>query len=89
MFRGAFSREGFGSAALDKLARVAARGAILVMTINVRFYRSNDSESKFAALAEDGWIAVPDLAEVAMYHSPDPDDPYGADTCFATLFRRL
>ena len=86
---GTFSRGHVGPAALDELVRVAARGAIIVITINVKFYQSSDFETKFATLAEDGWITAPDLAEVAMYHSPDPDDPYGADTCFVTLFQRL
>ena len=86
---GTFSRGHVGPAALDELVRVAAKGAVFAITINVTFYRSSDFETKFATLAEDGRITAPDLAEVAMYRSPDPDDPYGADTCFVTLFRRL
>ncbi|MYF90490.1 MAG: hypothetical protein F4186_14900 [Boseongicola sp. SB0676_bin_33] len=86
---GMFSRGHVGPAALDELVCVAARGAILVLAVNVKFYRSSEFESEFAKMAEDGWITAPDLAEVAMYHSPDPDDPNGADTCLVTLFRRI
>ena len=86
---GTFSRGHVGPAVLDELVRVAARGAVFAITVNAEFYRSGDFASKFAALAEDGRITAPDHLEAAMYHSPDPDDPYGADTCLVTVFRRL
>jgi predicted TPR repeat methyltransferase len=82
---GTFTHGHVGPEALDELVRVAASGAIFVLSIKADLYASQGFEAKFAQLA--GRITALDIEEVPIY-GPQTDEEHASDIGLIASFRR-
>ncbi|MGB3148814.1 MAG: class I SAM-dependent methyltransferase [Paracoccaceae bacterium] len=83
---GTFTLGHVGPTAIDELIRVAAPGALFVLSVNVLHWRDADFAGYFASRL--GVITPPDLPEVLIY-GPAADESHRQDrACLATFSKR-
>ncbi|WP_343080311.1 class I SAM-dependent methyltransferase [Ostreiculturibacter nitratireducens] len=82
---GTFTLGHVGPEAIDELLRVAAQGAIFVLSINAAHYEAAGFAAKFRAL--EGRIAGLSLPQVPIY-GPRADPAHRADRAFLATFRK-
>jgi predicted TPR repeat methyltransferase len=83
---GTFTLGHVGPAAIVELLRIAAPGALFVLSVNAAHYRSSGFEEVFARLA--GRITPPKLPEVAIY-GPTADESHRNDRAYLATFHKL
>jgi len=83
---GTFTHGHVGAEALDELMRVAASGALFVLSIKADIYANHGFETKFAALSDQ--MVDYDLTEVPIYGA-QTDAEHAQDMGLITSFRKL
>ncbi len=76
---GTFTHGHLGPESLDELWRVAAHGAICVISINASHFGEMGFAAKIEADEAERTIAVLNLVDIDMYTHPQPDVPPGND----------
>ena len=87
---GTFTHGHVGAEALPELVRILAPSAFAVITVRPQVWADKGFEPTFEALASDGLVSLPDIAEERVYADPDSaPDGHGDDTGLIVTFRRL
>lgn len=83
---GTFTLGHVGPEAIDELLRIAAPGALFVLSVNAAHYQSAGFAATFARLGAQ--ISAPDLPIVAIY-GPNADPAHRDDRAILATFRKL
>lgn len=83
---GTFTHGHVGPACLPELMRIAAPGALFVLSINARVFDSAGFGSAFAELVAEGAIGPVDFRSVPIYE--DATHEHARDTMLVAVFRR-
>jgi len=82
---GTFTHGHLGPGTLDELWRIAASGALCVLGINSKHYKSMGFGEKLSAAVDNGTITKPELTEINMYAAQADDPDHAKDKALVVV----